>query len=64
LQDNIATDPELGMETTAGTYALVGSRVKRSAPLVKQLQDAGAIVLAKANLSVSPQSGAPAGEKR
>ncbi|KAK5652964.1 hypothetical protein OQA88_9444 [Cercophora sp. LCS_1] len=49
-KDNIATDPALGMETTAGTYALVGSRVKRSAVLAKQLQDAGAIILAKANL--------------
>lgn len=37
LKDNIATDPELGMETTAGTYALVGSRVTRSAALAKQV---------------------------
>jgi len=37
MQDNIATDPELGMETTAGTYALVGSRVKTVSPATKQV---------------------------
>ncbi|KAI3336488.1 putative glutamyl-tRNA amidotransferase subunit A [Xylariaceae sp. AK1471] len=51
LKDNIGTDPELGMETTAGTFALVGSRVAREAPLSRQLQDAGAIIIGKGNLS-------------
>ncbi|KAJ8125094.1 hypothetical protein O1611_g8546 [Lasiodiplodia mahajangana] len=50
LKDNIATHPSLGMDTTAGTYALVGSKVPDSAPFVKQLHEAGAIILAKANL--------------
>ncbi|KAH6630994.1 putative glutamyl-tRNA amidotransferase subunit A [Chaetomium sp. MPI-SDFR-AT-0129] len=37
LKDNIATDPDLGMETTSGTYSLVGSRMRRSAVLAKQV---------------------------
>ncbi|KAI1248790.1 hypothetical protein MGN70_009992 [Eutypa lata] len=51
IKDNIATDPELGMETTSGTYALVGSRVKHAAPLTEQLRDAGVIIIGKGNLS-------------
>ncbi|KAF5536939.1 amidase family [Fusarium phyllophilum] len=53
LKDNIATDPKLGMDTTSGTYALVGSKVGESAPLAKQLQDAGVLILGKGNLSAS-----------
>ena len=49
VKDNIATDDR--METTAGSLALVGSRVPEDAPLVRQLRAAGAIVLGKANLS-------------
>ncbi len=49
LKDNIATtDP---MQTTAGSLALVGSKVPRDAPIVKRLRDAGAVILGKANLS-------------
>ena len=49
VKDNIATDDR--METTAGSLALVGSRVPRDAPLVRQLREAGAVILGKANLS-------------
>jgi amidase len=49
VKDNIATDDK--METTAGSLALVGSRVPRDADLVKQLRAAGAVILGKANLS-------------
>ncbi len=49
LKDNIATDDR--METTAGSLALVGSRVPADAPLVRQLRSAGAVILGKANLS-------------
>jgi amidase len=49
VKDNIATDDR--METTAGSLALVGSRVRRDAPIVTRLRDAGAVVLGKANLS-------------
>ena len=49
VKDNIATDDN--METTAGSLALVGSRVPRDADLVSQLRAAGAVILGKANLS-------------
>jgi amidase len=49
VKDNIATDDK--METTAGSLALVGSRVPKDADLVRQLRDAGAVILGKANLS-------------
>ena len=49
LKDNIATDD--GMQTTAGSLALVGSRVPRDAGIAARLREAGAILLAKANMS-------------
>jgi amidase len=49
LKDNIATRDN--METTAGSLALVGSRVPADAPIVSRLRDAGAVILGKANLS-------------
>jgi amidase len=49
LKDNLDTGD--AMETTAGSLALLGSRAPRDAFVVKRLRDAGAIVLAKANLS-------------
>jgi amidase len=49
VKDNIETrDP---MATTAGSWALARSRRPADAPLVGRLRAAGAIVLAKANLS-------------
>ncbi len=49
LKDNIATDD--AMQTTAGSLALLGSRVPRDATLVAKLRRAGAVVLGKTNLS-------------
>ena len=49
VKDNIATND--AMETTAGSLALVGSRVPRDARLVARLRAAGAVILGKANLS-------------
>ena len=49
VKDNIATHDEL--ETTAGSLALLHSRVRSDAGLVAQLRDAGAVILGKANLS-------------
>ena len=49
LKDNIATDD--AMQTTAGSLALVGSRVPRDAGISARLREAGAILLAKANMS-------------
>lgn len=39
------------METTAGSWALLGSVVPRDAHVVKRLRDAGAVLLGKAGLS-------------
>jgi amidase len=49
VKDNIATGDR--MQTTAGSLALVGSRVPGDAPLVARLRAAGAVILGKANLS-------------
>jgi amidase len=49
LKDAIATDDR--MQTTAGSLALMGSRVPRDAGLVTKLRDAGAVLLGKANMS-------------
>lgn len=48
LKDNIATDDN--METTAGSLALVRSKVPRDAVIVDRLRAAGAVILGKANL--------------
>lgn len=49
IKDNIATRDR--METTAGSLALVGSRVPRDAHVVERLRGAGAVILGKTNLS-------------
>ncbi|CAN1771183.1 Probable amidase At4g34880 [Linum perenne] len=49
LKDNIATKDKLN--TTAGSFALLGSIVPRDAGVVKKLRAAGAIILGKASLS-------------
>jgi len=49
VKDNIATDD--AMETTAGSLALVGTRVPADALLIANLRRAGAVILGKANLS-------------
>ena len=49
LKDNIATDDN--MQTTAGSLALLNSRVPSDAVLVARLRAGGAIILGKANLS-------------
>jgi amidase len=49
LKDNIGTADR--MSTTAGCAALDGYRVAEDAPLVKRLRDAGAVIVAKTNLS-------------
>ena len=49
LKDNIATADT--MQTTAGSLALVNSKVPADAPIVNRLRAAGAVILGKANLS-------------
>jgi len=56
VKDNIATDSEScngneqTMQTTAGSLALVGSRVPGDAVIIRRLRDAGAVILGKTNL--------------
>jgi amidase len=49
VKDNLATDDN--MESTAGSLALVRSKVPGDAPIVQRLRAAGAVILGKANLS-------------
>ena len=49
LKDNIATADK--MQTTAGSWALMGVKPPRDAFLVTKLREAGAVILGKTNLS-------------
>ena len=49
IKDNIGTAD--GMQTTAGSLALVGAKPARDAHLVTRLREAGAVILGKTNLS-------------
>ncbi|KAJ7793942.1 amidase signature enzyme [Mycena leptocephala] len=51
IKDNIATIASEGMNTTAGSFALLGSVVPDDAGVVKRLRAAGAIILGKTNMS-------------
>ncbi|TFK78316.1 amidase signature enzyme [Polyporus arcularius HHB13444] len=51
LKDNIATLHSEGMNTTAGSYALLHSVVPRDAHVAAKLRDAGAVLLGKASMS-------------
>ncbi|KAL5638925.1 hypothetical protein ACGC1H_003328 [Rhizoctonia solani] len=50
VKDTIATLASEGMNTTAGSYALLGSVVRDEAMVVTKLRKAGAIILGKTNL--------------
>lgn len=49
IKDNIATRDK--MQTTAGSFALMGARAPRDAFIVTKLRDAGAVIIGKTNLS-------------
>ncbi|KAM6481340.1 amidase signature domain-containing protein [Trichoderma sp. SZMC 28011] len=51
VKDNIATLPNTGLRTTAGSLSLWSSKPKENAKLVDLLIASGAIILGKANLS-------------
>ncbi|KAI2717480.1 hypothetical protein CBS147332_4360 [Penicillium roqueforti] len=42
---------ELGMSTTAGSYAFVGAKASKNGAITQQLIDAGLIILGKANMT-------------
>src|SRR5437879_995450 len=50
VKDNIATHDR--MQTTAGSFALVGSQVPSDAVIIHLLRDAGVVILGKAKLGV------------
>ncbi|KAJ7256617.1 amidase signature domain-containing protein, partial [Mycena rebaudengoi] len=50
IKDIIATVASEGMNTTAGSYSLLGSIVPEDAGVVKRLRKAGAIILGKSSL--------------
>jgi len=49
VKDNVATGDK--QHTTAGSRALEDAHAKGDAPVIKQLRDAGAVILGKANLT-------------
>lgn len=49
VKDNMATKDR--METTAGSWALLGSVVPRDAHVIRKLRDAGAVLLGKTTLT-------------
>ena len=59
LKDNYDTGDK--MTTTAGSRAMEGFKAAKDGFLVKKLRDAGAVILAKANLDEWAHGGAPGG---
>jgi amidase len=55
MQDNMATDVSFGLNTSAGSFALLGSIPPDDTPSIAQLRKAGAIILGKGNMSVWSQ---------
>ncbi|KAF3407599.1 hypothetical protein DPV78_000711 [Talaromyces pinophilus] len=51
VKDSIATHPNLGLDTAAGSVALVGSRPRKNATVVDRLLDTGMTLIGKASLT-------------
>ncbi|RDW75523.1 hypothetical protein BP6252_06665 [Coleophoma cylindrospora] len=51
VKDNYNTDPSLGMNTTAGSYSLLGQTVKGDAFVIDRLRKAGVLIMGKANMN-------------
>ncbi|KAH8178581.1 amidase domain-containing protein [Sarocladium implicatum] len=51
VKDAVVTGPELGMPTTVGSWALSILTPRKNAKIIDQLIEAGAIILAKTNLT-------------
>lgn len=55
-QDCFITASELGMGTTAGSWALVGAKANRNCAIAQSLIDKGLIILGKTNMTVCAQA--------
>jgi amidase len=51
IKDNMDIHPSFGMDTTAGSFALVGAKPRKNSAVVELLVNAGAIIIGKTNLS-------------
>ncbi|KAK3682983.1 amidase signature domain-containing protein [Podospora appendiculata] len=51
LKDCFITASELGMDTTAGSWALVGAKASKNSVIAQKLVDAGMIILGKTNMT-------------
>ncbi|PYI06050.1 amidase signature enzyme [Aspergillus sclerotiicarbonarius CBS 121057] len=51
VKDSFVTASELGMSTTAGSYAFVGAKASKNGTITQRLIDAGLIILGKANMT-------------
>ncbi|KAI0129715.1 amidase signature domain-containing protein [Xylariales sp. AK1849] len=51
VKDMVTTDPKLGMSTTLGSLAFVGSKAKGNSAIAQKLVDAGMIILGKGNMT-------------
>lgn len=51
IKDAYATHPDLGMPTTAGCFALLGSKPRKNAVVIDRLIDAGMVVLGKTSMT-------------
>ncbi|GAB1201928.1 hypothetical protein APSETT445_000526 [Aspergillus pseudonomiae] len=52
LKDSFVTASELGMSTTAGSYAFIGAKASKNGAITQRLIDAGLIILGKANMTM------------
>lgn len=57
LKDSFMTASELGMDTTAGAWALVGAKTDTNSAIAQRLLDQGMIILGKTNMTVRVISG-------
>ncbi|KAJ6125742.1 amidase signature enzyme [Penicillium sp. IBT 18751x] len=51
LKDSFVTASNLGMSTTAGSYAFIGAKASKNGAITQRLIDAGLIILRKANMT-------------
>ncbi|KAK3317045.1 amidase signature domain-containing protein [Apodospora peruviana] len=51
LKDCFMTAPDLGMGTTAGSWALAGAKARSNSAVAQKLVDAGMIILGKTNMT-------------